>query len=347
MITIKEMADIIGVSPTTVSNVIHGRVKETSKETIEKVKKVIKEYNYIPNMSARTLSQNSSKIIGVVLKYQLIKGKNIMQDPFNSEILGSIEKNISEAGYYMMFYSSGRADDVLHLTATWNVDGLIVIGAHSKDCQKIEKHTNKPVVFIDCYFYDDGIDYVNIGLEDKKCAYKMTEYLIEEGHEKIAFLADNCIGVDEERYTGYTEALQDNGLPLEEKNYINLDSELIPLKDNLERICDRRKEFTALFCASDYYAMKVVNYLMDNKINVPEDISVVGFDDNILGSNMRPRLTTIRQNPTLKGKIAVKCLMRLIGKQPLMKNNIKLTGQLIIRDTVKKIANDKDLSQNH
>ncbi|GKX29444.1 LacI family transcriptional regulator [Vallitalea longa] len=337
MITIKEMADIIGVSPTTVSNVIHGRVKETSKEMIEKVNKVIEEYNYIPNMSARTLSQNSSRIIGVVLKYQLIKGKNIMQDPFNSEILGSIEKNISEAGYYMMFYSSGKADDVLHLTATWNVDGLIVIGAHAKDCQKIVKHTNKPVIFIDCYFYNDGIEYVNIGLDDKKCAYKMTQYLIEEGHKNIAFLADNCIGVDEERFRGYAEGLQENGLLFKERNYINLDSDLIPLKDNLKQIYRRRKEFTALFCASDYYAMEVVNYLMDNKINVPDDISVVGFDDNILGSNMRPRLTTIRQNPTLKGKIAVKCLMRLIRKQPLKKKNIRLSGQLIIRDTVRKI----------
>lgn len=337
MITIKEMAKIIGVSPTTVSNVIHGRVKETSKETIEKVNKAIKKYNYIPNMNARTLCKNSSKLIGVVLKYQLIKGKNIMQDPFNSEILGSIEKNISEAGYYMMVYSSGKADDILHLTATWNVDGLIVIGAHAKDCQVIEKHTKKPVVFIDCYFYDDGIDYVNIGLEDKMCAYKMTKYLIDEGHRNIAFLADNCIGVDEERFRGYTEALKDNGIPLTDENYIDLDPDLLPLFDNLKNISEKRSNFTALFCASDFYAMKVVNYLMDNNIDVPEDISVVGFDDNILGSNVRPALTTIRQNPTLKGKIAVKCLMQLIRKKSLSKNNIKLSGQLIIRDTVKRM----------
>ena len=337
MITIKEMADKIGVSPTTVSNVIHGKTKEVSQHTIDKVMQVVKENNYIPNMSARALAQNSSKIIGVVMKYQQIEERNAVQDPFHSEIIGSIETNIRESGYFMMLYSSDTVEDILKLTATWSVDGLILLGVHAHDYQSIRRQTEKPIVFIDCYFYDDGIPYVNVGLEDRKSTYEMTNYIISQGHSKIAFAADNRIGVDGERWLGYYQAMQEHNIICNDHNFVKLDNDPVKLSECLEQLYNRIHDFTALFFASDYYAIKAINYFIDRGLKVPEDISVVGFDDNILGRNMRPRLTTVRQNPSEKGELAVKQLIKLINNEELDQYNIKLSAKLMIRDTVKNL----------
>lgn len=331
------MANKIGVSPTTVSNVIHGNTKAVSPKTIEKVQQIVKECNYIPNMSARTLAQRCSKIIGVVLKYSMSKGRNAVQDPFNGELLGALEVAISAAGYYMMMYSTDNVEDILNLTATWNVDGLILLGVQSIECEEIKKQTEKPVVFIDCYFKNNKFNYVNVGLEDKKSACEMTGYMISQGHRRIAFLADNKIDVDEERWRGYYQALKDHGIPPKENDFIHLGDNEETLEKSLEQVLSRITEFTALFFASDYYAMKAIHFFTDHHVNVPDEISIVGFDDNILGSNTRPRLTTVRQNPTLKGKIAVEQLLKLIREEPLEQTNIKLLAQIIIRDTVKNL----------
>lgn len=339
MVTIKAMADKIGVSPTTISNVIHGNTKEVSAETIDKVQLIIKESNYIPNMSARTLAQKCSKIIGVVMKYPKTRGRNAVQDPFNGEVLGALETSISAMGYYMMMYSTDNIEDILKLTATWNVDGLILLGIHAVECQDIKRQTTKPIVFIDCYFYNDEIDYVNVGLEDKESAYEMTQYIISQGHKRIAFLADNRVGVDEERWGGYYQALKDNGIHSNETDFIYLGADEESLKLSLEQVLLRITDFTALFFASDYYATKAINFFTDHHVNVPDVISIVGFDDNILGRNMRPRLTTIRQNPTLKGTLAVEQLLKLIREEPLEKSNIRLPAQVMIRDTVKNLNN--------
>ena len=104
MITIKEIAQNLNMSTTTVSNVIHGKTKEVSKETIEKVQQYLEEVHYVPNMTARNLAQNQSKIIGIVLKTSQDRYAHILCDPFVAEMMGGIEKAVREAGYYMMLY---------------------------------------------------------------------------------------------------------------------------------------------------------------------------------------------------------------------------------------------------
>lgn len=335
MITIKEMADKIGVSPTTVSNVIHGKIKEVSKETIEKVNNVVKECNYIPNMNARTLAQKYSKIIGVVMNYPDTEDRNAVQDPFNSELIGALESEIRAAGYYMMLYASNSAEDILSLAATWNVDGVIVLGLHADDCYNLRRKTDMPVVFIDCYFNKDDMEYVNVGLDDKIGAYNMTKYLIEQGHKRIAFLADSKMGTYKERWNGYLQALKDHNISYHEDDFHLLGRSKALLEKSIEQVYHKRDEYTALFFVSDYYAVKAMNYFLDHGVKVPDDISIVGFDDNILGKNMRPKLTTVRQDPSTKGILAVEQLKRLICNDPLETLNIRLSTEIIIRDTVK------------
>ena len=335
MITIKEMANILGVSPTTVSNVIHGKTKEVSEETVEKVRELLEKYHYVPNMNARNLAKKDSKIIGLVIRHNNNTENNFVQDPFTSEILGAIESQVRKHEYYTMIYVSEELNDILGFVSTWNVDGLIALGFWPEECHKIKKLINKPMVFVDSYFNDDGFRYVNVGLKDKEASYDMTKYLVQCGHKKIAFITDYIEGVYQARYEGYKKALQEFNIPISEQNVLYLKPNRKEFRKSIENIYQRYQEYSALFCVSDYYAVKIMNYFMDHGVTIPDDISIAGFDDNLLGQSVRPALTTMRQNPSEKGYLAVEQLIKLINQMEIEETNIQMTAQLVIRKTVK------------
>ena len=128
MIRVKDIANMVGVSPTTVSNVIHGNTKRVSQETAQKISSILDEVGYIPNMGARLLSQNTSHIIGLVIGFDYLHGENAMQDPFVSTFVGQISSEIENAGYYMMIIRGDDCRKVAEVASRWNVDGLIVLG---------------------------------------------------------------------------------------------------------------------------------------------------------------------------------------------------------------------------
>lgn len=123
MITIKEMAEMLGISTTTVSNVINGKTSEVSQKTAEKVQKLLDEYDYVPNMNAKNLAQNHSRLIGIVLKRRKDKYENIFTDPFHGELLGALESAIREQGYYMMIYISEDIEEIVRNIVGWNTEG--------------------------------------------------------------------------------------------------------------------------------------------------------------------------------------------------------------------------------
>ena len=154
MITIKEIASRLGLSTTTVSNVIHGKTKEVSAETIARVQKFLEEVEYVPNINARNLAQGQSKIIGVVLKtldFRLWYSDNILSDPFVAEMIGGIERAVREAGYYMMLYISDDIAEIIQHISIWNVDGLILFSMMDDDGNRVAAKYHKPIVCIDTY----------------------------------------------------------------------------------------------------------------------------------------------------------------------------------------------------
>ena len=157
MITIKEIAKELNMSTTTVSNVIHGKTKEVSAETIDRVQRFLDEVEYVPNISARNLAQNQSKIIGVVLKTSEARYSNILTDPFVAEMLGGIEKTIRESGYYMMVYISEDINEIIKHVTSWNVDGLLLFWMLDDDAIKVYRKFRGPVCFIDTFVDWDAI----------------------------------------------------------------------------------------------------------------------------------------------------------------------------------------------
>ncbi len=340
MVSIKDIADIAGVSPTTVSNVLHGRVNKMSKETLHKVQEVINEQNYVSNMAGRLLANYGSKIIGVIMTYGRRNYINAIQSPFYSEIIGSLEREIRKKGYYMILYTSGGVEESIQMALSWNVEGLIILGCQSSDCRKLKDRLDKPIVFIDSYFEDDSCAYDNVGLNDFEGGYLMTNYLIQMGHRKIAFLADaeHPAGVDYERMRGFWKALEEADLEINSNNYIPISYKTDERNTQIRELCkERAGEFTALFFASDFYAIDAVNIFFAEGLSVPDDISVVGFDDNVFAAECRPRLTTVKQNISDKAVYAVNKIMNIIQGKYEEERNIRLPVKLVIRDSVKNI----------
>ena len=337
MITIKEIAKQLNMSTTTVSNVIHGKAGEVSEETRKKVEDFLKEVDYVPNINARNLAQNESKIIGVALKARPDKYENLIMDPFVSVLIGGIEETIRNAGYFMMLYISSDTDEIMRHVSTWNVDGLILFGMINDDGIRVSEKYKKPIVCIDTYSLEGLKHFTNVGLDDEQGSYDIVNYLISQGHRRIAFLSDNQSGVDFERLKGYKSALKDAGIAYRETNFLKIRPRTEEIQESLEEICERSKEFTAIVCVSDLYAVTLMSALSDKGIKVPRDITIVGFDDNMLGQLYRPALTTVHQDVKAKGTTAADTLLKQLRGEKTP-NQIKLPTSLIIRDSVSNIT---------
>lgn len=361
MITIKEIAGKLGMSTTTVSNVIHGKTGEVSPETTLRVQKFLEEVDYVPNINARNLAQNRSKIIGVVLKAWEGKYGNIFTDPFVAEMIGGIEKAIREKGYFMMLYISDDIAEILKHVSTWNVDGLLLFCMLDDDALRVKKKYRKPIVCIDTYIakensgiYDSR--FKNVGLEDEQGTYEAVKYLIGHGHRKIGFLSDNREGVDYARFRGYRRALEEAGIEYSDRDFFLLRYEMKKgsgnsgafgircmqdeLQEGFDRLAERAGDYTAVFCCSDIYAVMFMNALSDRGIRVPDDMSIFGFDDNSYASLCRPALTTVHQDAGYKGALAAKLLIDMIRGEDSSKSQVTLKPELVIRGTV------RDLREN-
>lgn len=341
MPTIKELAELAGVSPSTISNVLNGRSHKMKPETLEKVEQVIKETNYVSNMAGRLLANHGSKIIGVFLTYTRGEERNAIQDPFFSELVGSLEYEIRSAGYYMMLYTTTSVEESLRKAASWNVEGIIVQGAMPWDCPKYLGNDSFPVVFIDSYYDNDvksaTLPFVNVGLNDREGGKLVAEHFYNCGHRRLAFLADGTptIGVDNERLRGFADKLNELGIEFsEDNNYIPISYKRserhVFLKDFAK---NQLQNYDALFFASDFYAVDAMNVFYDLGINVPNDISIAGFDDNIYSVHCRPKLTTVRQNVSQKGHNAVELLLKQINGELTENYDLKLPVSLIVRDS--------------
>lgn len=337
MIRIKDIAQRAGVSATTVSNVIHGNTRKVSQATIDKINRIIEEANYVPSMGARLLAGNGSRIIGVIVGTEERFREEKLQDPFTGSILGKIETELSRRGYYMMFHMSSGMEENCQLASAWNVEGLLTIGISAEDNLEIRRLSRAPVVSIDVYYGKRAIP--NVGLDDFSGGYEMAKYLLKKGHRRILFLTPWDVGVDKARWEGVQKALREYGVERIEEC-----RQLMPCahEERMElhrRNLEKYRRYTALFFSSDYYAAEGIQFLHDEGIRVPEELSVVGFDNNSYATLIRPALTTVAQDVREKGWQAVDMLMKLIenGGEEGVKTQTKLPIRIVERESVRQL----------
>ncbi|HHW56295.1 MAG TPA: LacI family transcriptional regulator [Clostridia bacterium] len=336
IVTIRDIAKEANVSVTTVTNVIHKRYNRVSKETIERIEKIIKEKQYIPNMSARSLVNNSSKIIGIINYVVPSESGSFIQDPFHTAFIGGIEKEFSKKGYFMMIRTVANERELVTLLKNWNLDGIIMTGLFEDDFFQTLKNFDIPIVLIDSYVEDERI--LKVGLEDFRGGYIATKYLIDNGHKNIVFVSPKIRpnGVLEERLKGYKAALQEAGIPI---NQANIYEHGITVEECIElgRNLSQRKDITAIFATADIIAAGIMSGLQEVGVSIPDDISIIGFDDLDVSRLTNPRLTTIHQDAEKKGLIAAKMMMDYLEKREIKNRKVILPVYLVERKSVKKI----------
>lgn len=334
MVTIRDIAQATGVSATTVSNVIHGKNNRVSAETIQSINNAIKELGYVPNMSARSLVSSSSKVIGFVNHVITRTDTNMMDDPFHSAAIGAIELALRENGYYLMLRTVETAEELVTFLQNWNMDGLFFTGIFKDKFFDSVAGLHIPVVLIDSYVRTS--QFCNVGLEDFTGSYNATRHLIEKGHRHIAFASPNIKdgGVLQERFLGYKAALAEASIPFDKNLIFQQEMDIASCRLACDDIV-KHPEITGIVVSADIMAAGIMAGLKSKGVRIPDDISIVGFDDINIAQLVSPPLTTIRQDMNLKGRLAVDFMLQLLNGTPLETKEITLPTKLIERESVK------------
>lgn len=336
MITLKEIAAEAGVSMTTVSNVLHGKAKKVSPEVEEKIKKLLAKNNYIPRFGLNALTNRGSKIISILVNTPDFVERTPYERPFYGNIIGELESMLRKRGYYIMLFSSKNIPEIMKMTMGWNVDGIISISMPAKYYKQIGRQTGKPIVSIDMNEYDkrkmEGC--CNITSKDYEGGRQMMEYLLDHGADKVVYLANTRSGADYCRYLGASEVYKERfgeKAELESRMLGRTYDDRVMVYDEMRRLIGRR---AALFFSTDLNAVEALGYFERRQIRIPEDISIVGFDDDVYARLCNPRLTTMRVDVSRKAELAVNMLMRLLDGEEVPEEMPEIDVKIIERESV-------------
>lgn len=311
--TIKDIAKLCGVSVSTVSRVLNER-PDVSPAVREKVLETVRSSNYIPNNSARDLVKTSSDAIGLV-----VKG---VSNPFYSDIIKTVEREIDAAGYTMVMQQIGTCDDEIKRGAVMEREkklrGIVFLGGRSDYAREELALLNVPFV---CCAYTNNFgtlsdrEYSSVSIEDVEAAGRAVGELCDLGHRRIAALVSDRDdrSISELRYHGYVNALRQRGLPLDESlvecaRSFEMDDAYAAEK----RLLERTRDFSAMFVISDAMAIAAMKALSDSGMRVPDDCSVIAIDGLRLSEYVCPTLTTFRQPAEEMGRESVRILVDMI-----------------------------------
>lgn len=314
-ITMKDIAIKAGVSKATVSIVLNKKDSKISRETKEKILNLAKELNYIPNGIARSLTTKKSQTIGIILPDII--------NPFFSEMARAIEDTANKLNYNVIFCNTDsnfqKEESYIKLLISKLVDGVIFItGRGNRESLDILKQNNIAFVLVDRYIENDD-NYPGVYCLNKEGAEQGLEYLIKNGRERIAFVTGNKdLSVSKQRIDGYVETM---------KKYNRKFDDLIFESDFTleggikitEKILNHDKNIDAIFYSNDVMALGGLKVLIRNQLRVPQDISVIGFDNIKISNFIEPELTTIAQPIYDMGKKACEVLIDVINNKDIKK----------------------------
>ncbi|MFT8887815.1 MAG: substrate-binding domain-containing protein [Ethanoligenens sp.] len=312
--TIKDVAKHAGVSIATVSRVLNN-LGGYSQVTEQTVLQAIRELNYHQNTLARSLKTQHSNLLGFLLPVAVTTSLD--------RILYAFEKEAGEAGYQVLVCHSDEtpADIVkhIHMLSRFQIDGFVFCGHQPGDeFEKEFRNSNTPCVLINSYPTGNTIPYLRV--DDYAAAYASADYICKKGHHHIALLPgpkeDATAGLA--RLRGYQQAIADHGLVLQDDLIFYGDFSYHGTLDAARRLVQQKDRFTAVLAASDDMALAVLSQAYAHQVRVPDDFSVVGYD-NVLAAEMAiPPLTTLAQPFEEMGRQAVQMLLGQMrtGKKP-------------------------------
>ncbi len=311
--TLKDVAKEAGVAFKTVSRVINNE-PNVSKETKEKVEAAIKKLNFTPNLIARSLSCKKIMNIGIAVGWPI-------ESFYVSQLLSETLKACTEKEYNLSVFSTAgdvknAKDRIIAASSGLIVDGLILDTVTSSDKEFLEKleALNIPFVIIHPTDLDESIAYDYVTIDDFAGAKKAVSYLIGLGHKNIGCIIGDSFTEAKDRYDGYKSALKDASLPCPSKS-LCLSKDLTAYSVGYKYATELIKEnesLTAIFCESDEIALGAITALINAGKSIPEDISIIGYDDSYAASLAMPSITTIHQPIDKIAKTAVEMLVKRI-----------------------------------
>lgn len=327
-LTINEIARVAGVSRSTVSRVLTGHPNVKPK-TRAKVEEVMQELNYKPSPLAQGLATGTLNMVGLLI--------GDIRNPFYAEIARGVEDAANEKGYMVVFcntdYDLKKELFYLRGAGQFGFSGLITMSVmDAEELTPVLSNLNCPIVLLNRYLHAFETDVVVV--DNFQGGYAAGKYLAELGHTRIAHVSGPMLSTaSQERMSGFKTALHDSGIKLNDRDVFSGDLRMESGQKYAERWLNQTSRPTAIFAANDLMALGVMDALERSQVKVPEDVSVMGYDDLPFVSVKPISLTTVRQPHYQMGVAAMSLLIDRIRGVETCFQRVTYRPELIIRDT--------------
>jgi len=331
--TIKDIAKKLGIHHSTVSRALRDHPDVTPKmKTL--VKKTAAEMNYSPNMFARSLKNNQSNLIGVIVPE--------IRHHFFADVIGGIEEIASKHGYIILVAQSNESyereiENTNALIENRAAGLLVSVSQETRSGKHFKRFIEEGGTIV---FFDRALEDVNaakVVVDDYAGAFKATEFLIKKGYKNIAHIAGTKeLSISQKRFSGYKDALKKYGFELKKSNIVWAGFQEEDGAKATELLLSKKKRPDAIFSVNDPTAIGAYEVIERKKLIIPDDVAVIGFSNNPISAFVKPSLTTVEQPSYEMGKAAMELLIgQLIKKRKGGKKPVKiLKTKLIIRDSV-------------
>lgn len=332
-ITLSEIARIAGVSKMTVSNVINGK-KGVAEDTRQRILEVIQETGYVANRSARNLASGRTRTIGLV-----VPKLNSNYTLYIGEILRGAGDAADRQHWDLLVCTTSDDEERelrrIQALATGLADGILVLLPRAEQTYlSFLQDTHIPVITLDHGLIETPLPSIDV---DNHTGGRLgTQHLVDLGHKRIAFVGGTYSRAHLERLSGYQEVLKENGLPIDPDLMVHGDYSQPSGFQAAERLLDLPQPPTAIFAISDAMAFGVMEAAGRRGLRIPEDLSLVGFDDIPMANWVHPRLTTIRQPLYQLGETAINLIISLTDGDALPGHRMMLPVELVVRNSTGK-----------
>lgn len=332
-VTLKDIAAEAGVSLMTVSNVVNGKQSRVSAATRERIMRIVKERGYVPSASARSLAARSSRLVGLLVPAK--DEASLTIDPHTVEVVGMLERELRRLDYHLMLRGIARRAEITEALRSWNLDGAVLLGFQDAEIDRLKPDAVGKVAMVAMDSYSENPLALEVRSDDFGGAELAVRHLVSLGHKKIAFAgpAFSATGVVRERFEGYRKVLAENEIEFDDNLVSTVDISHAEGEAHGRWLAKEHPEVTAVFTTADLLAIGVIEGLANAGRSVPEEVSVIGYDNADIATYVTPKLTTVAQDLPGKAAEAVRLMMDHLTGKDRPEQATTLQVRLIQRET--------------
>ncbi|MGI8415708.1 MAG: LacI family DNA-binding transcriptional regulator [Nakamurella sp.] len=331
-VTLKDIADEAGVSLMTVSNVVNGNRARVSQRTIDRVQAIVDARGYVPSASARSLAANTSRLIGLLVP--AADDESLLVSPHYIAVSGLLERQLRKHGYHLLLRGVSRSAEVIEAVQSWNLDGAVLLGFNDEDVDLFTVRGRAPMLALDSYAANPLT--TGVRSDDLAGGRMAASYLLQRGHRKIVFAGPPFAksGVVHQRLAGLRVAHREAGIPWSNARVAPVGADYQAGVEFGQRLRRDHPGVTAVFATADILAIGIMEGLRIAGLSVPEDVSVIGFDNVDISGYVTPKLTTISQDIVVKTEVIARMLLAEIEQRELPIQPQVIGVELVERDSV-------------